>query len=239
MKKLVVGLAAALVVVLGLAGGTVLAQSADEDGEKKSFAERVAEILGLDTDTVEDALNQAKSEMQEERTDAWLDKAVEAEKITQEEADAYSGWLDDRPDGVGEWLRFSYNPNAREDLEAKLDEAVDAEKITQEQADAHLERFDEKVEAMDENFKAAVDKAVEAEKMTQDEADSLTEWYDEKPDGVWPGFGGRGKFGYGRSFGHGKFGGKGGFRGRWGGGWHMQKGNKSTDATPAVEGSSA
>ena len=92
MKKLVVGLAAAVVVVLGLAGGTVLAQSADEDGESKSFAERVAEILGLDTDTVEDALNQAKSEMQDERTDAWLEDAVEAEKITQEEADAYSGW---------------------------------------------------------------------------------------------------------------------------------------------------
>ncbi len=174
MKKLLVGLAAAIVVVLGLAGGTVLAQSADEDGEKKTFAERVAEILGLESDTVEDALNQARSEMQDERTDAWLEDAVEAETITQEEADSYSDWLDDRPEGVGEWLHFSYNPNAREEFEAKLDEAVDAEKITQEQADAALERFDEKVAEMDENFKAAVDKAVEAEKMTQDEADSLT-----------------------------------------------------------------
>ena len=239
MKKLLVGLAAAIVVVLGLAGGTVLAQSADEDGEKKSFAERVAEILGLESDTVENALNQARSEMQDERTDAWLEDAVEAEKITQEEADAYSEWLDDRPEGVGEWLRFSYNPNAREQLEAKLDEAVEAEKITQEQADAHLERFDEKLAEMDENFKAAVDKAVEAEKMTQDEADSLNEWYDEKPDGVWPGFGGRGKFGYGRSFSHGKFRGKGGFHGKSRGGWYMDKDSKSTDAAPAIEGSSA
>ena len=239
MKKLVVGLAAAILVALGVAGGTVLAQSADEDGEKKSFADRVAEILGLDSDTVEDALKQAKSDMQDERTDALLDKAVEAEKITQEEADTYSDWLDDRPEDVGEWIHFSYNPNAREQLEAKLDEAVEAEKITQEQADAHLERFDENVEEMDENFKAAVDKAVEAEKMTQDEADSLTAWYDEKPDGVWPGFGGRGKFGYGRSFGHGKFRGKGSFHGRSRGGWYMNKGDKSKDAAPAVEGSSA
>ncbi len=239
MKKLLVGLAAAIVVVLGLAGGTVLAQSADEDGEKKTFAERVAEILGLESDTVEDALNQAKSEMQDERTDAWLEDAVEAEKITQEEADSYSEWLDDRPEGVGEWLHFSYNPNAREELEAKLDEAVDAEKITQEQADAALERFDEKVAEMDENFKAAVDKAVEAEKMTQDEADSLTEWYDEKPDGVWAGYGGRGKFGHGRSFGHGKFRGKGSFHGKSRGGWYMDKDSKSTDAAPAIEGSSA
>ena len=238
MKKLVVGLAAAIVVVLGLAGGTVLAQSADEDGEKKTFAERVAEILGLESDTVEDALNQAKSEMQDERTDAWLEDAVEAEKITQEEADSYSDWLDDRPEGVGEWLRFSYNPNAREDLEAKLDEAVEAEKITQEQADAALERFDASVEKMDENFQAALDKAVEAEKITQDEADSLTSWYDEKPDGVWAGYGGRGKFGHGRSFGHGKFRGKGSFHGKSRGGWYMDKDSKSTDAAPAIEGSS-
>ena len=239
MKKLVVALAAAILVALGVAGGTVLAQSADEDGEKKSFADRVAEILGLDSDTVEDALEQARSEMKDERTDAWLEKAVEAEKITQEEADAYSDWLDDRPDGVGEWFHFSYNPNAREDLEAKLDEAVEAGKMTQEQADAYLERFDAKVETMDENFKAAVDKAVEAEKMTQDEADSLTEWYDEKPDGVMPGFGGRGKFGHGKSFGHGKFRGKGGFYGK-GKSWHsMYKGEKDADPAPAVEGSSA
>ena len=238
MKKFAVGLAAAILVVLGVAGGTVLAQSADEDGEKKSFAERVAEILGLDSETVEDAMKQARSEMQEERTDALLDKAVEAEKITQEEADAYSAWLDDQPDGVGEWLRFSYNPNAREQLEAKLDEAVEAEKITQEQADTHLERFDAQVERMDESFKAMVDKAVEAGKMTQDEADSLTDWYDARPDGVWPGFGGRGKFGHGRSFGHGKFRGRGGFHGRSGGGWHMYKGDKSTNAAPAVEASS-
>ena len=233
MKKLVVGLAAAILVALGVAGGTVLAQSADEDVEKKSFADRVAEILGLDSDTVEDALKQARSDMQDERTDAWLEKAVEAEKITQEEADAYSVWLDDRPDGVGEWFRFSYYPNAREDFKAKLDEAVEAEKITQEQADAHLERFDAKVETMDENFKAAVDKAVEAEKMTQDEADSLTEWYDEKPDGVMPGFGGRGKFG------HGKFRGKGGHHGKKGYGRSMYKGQKNMDPAPAVEGSSA
>ena len=236
MKKFAVGLAAAILVVLGVAGGTVLAQSADEDGEKKGFAERVAEILGLDSETVEDAMKQARSEMQEERTDALLDKAVEAEKITQEEADAYSAWLDDRPEGVGEWLRFSYNPNAREQLEAKLDEAVEAGKITREQADAHLDRFDAQVERMNESFKAMVDKAVEAGKMTQDEADSLTEWYDARPDGVWPGFGGRGKFGHGRSFGHGKFRGRGGFHGRSGGGWY--KGNKSANAAPAVEASS-
>ena len=69
--------------------------------------------------------------------------------------------------------------------------------------------------------------------MTQDEADSLTEWYDEKPDGVWPGFGGRGKYG------HGKFRGKGGHHGKKGYGRSMYKGQKNMDPAPVVEGSSA
>ncbi len=222
MKKLVVGLAAAVLVVLGVAGGTALAQSADEDGATKSFAERVADILGLDGETIENAMSQARSEMRDERADAWLAEAVEAEKITQEQAGVYSDWLDDRPASVGEWLHFSYNPDARDDFKTKLDEAVAGGNMTQEQADAHLEGFDAKLELMDTNFKAAIDKAVEAEKMTQAEADSLNAWYDAKPDGVMPGFGGRGKsrFGYGKSFGFGHFGGRGGGHGKFRGGWH-------------------
>lgn len=240
MKKLVVGLVAAIVVAVGVAGGTVLAQSADEDGTKKSFADRVAEILGLDGETVENAMEQAKSDMKDEREDAWTTKMVEAGKITQEQADAYSSWLDARPDDVGGWFHFGYNPGARDALAAKLAEAVTAGKMTQAQADAYLERYDDKVDGMDDYFAALVAKMVEAEKITQDEADSLTAWYGQRPDGVMPGFGGRGKFGHGRSFGHGKFRGKGGSHGGSGGGWYMHKdGKKGTDAPAAAEGSSA
>ena len=39
-----------------------------------------------------------------EKAEAFLDKLVEAEKITEEEQTAYTEWLDDRPDAVDQLL---------------------------------------------------------------------------------------------------------------------------------------
>ena len=98
-----------LVLAVALVGGVVLAEGiADGDGSRgdindgnsKGFAARVAEILGLEEDTVADAMEQARQEMHDERVKAWLDKMVESGKITQEQADDYQEWLDDRPDGL-------------------------------------------------------------------------------------------------------------------------------------------
>lgn len=95
-----------LLVALGVAGGAVLAEQVSDgdkmngDGDKKSFAARVAEILGLEEDTVADAMDQAKKEMHDEYVQAWLDKMVEKGRITQDEADQYKEWLDSRPEGL-------------------------------------------------------------------------------------------------------------------------------------------
>ncbi len=94
-----------LLVAMGVVGGAVLAEQVSDgdkvtdDGDKKGFAGRVAEILGLDEETVADAMKQAKKEMHEEYVQAWLDKMVESGRITQEQADEYQDWLDDRPEG--------------------------------------------------------------------------------------------------------------------------------------------
>ena len=94
-----------LLVALGVAGGAVLAEQISDgdkvkgNGDKNGFAARVAEILGLDEDTVADAMEQAKKEMHEEYVQAWLEKMVESGRITQEQADEYRNWLDDRPEG--------------------------------------------------------------------------------------------------------------------------------------------
>lgn len=82
---------------IALTGGAILAQDEDEDGSK-SFAGRVAEILGLQEDTVADAMQQAKEDMRDEAVKAKLDALVEAGEITQEEADEYLEWLESRPD---------------------------------------------------------------------------------------------------------------------------------------------
>ena len=82
---------------IAITGGAIMAQDEDEDGSK-SFAGRVAEILGLEEDTVADAMKQAKEDMRDEAVKAKLDALVEDGKMTQEDADAYLEWLESRPD---------------------------------------------------------------------------------------------------------------------------------------------
>lgn len=94
-----------MVLAGALVGGVVLA-SGDSDrsendvnGKAEGFAHRVAEILGLEEDTVAEAMKQASKEMHNERIEAWLDKMVESGKVTQEQADEYQEWLNDQPTG--------------------------------------------------------------------------------------------------------------------------------------------
>ena len=97
------GTIVAAVMVLGIMGGVAMAQeTSDEDGdsEKKSFAARVADILGLDETTVQDAIDQARAEMQEEALQAKLDWLVENGHMTQDQADEYKTWIESKPEGL-------------------------------------------------------------------------------------------------------------------------------------------
>jgi hypothetical protein len=100
---LVVGLLA-----LALGAGAVMAQG-DGDGSSlgaKTFASRVAAILGLDEGQVQDALTQAAGEAREEHLQMKLDRMVEQGKITQEQADEYLLWFEAKPDGIMSKSRF-------------------------------------------------------------------------------------------------------------------------------------
>ena len=93
----------AAVLVLGIMGGVAMAQEAsdgDGDSEKQSFAGRVADILGLDETTVQDAMDEAREEMREEALQAKLDWLVENGHITQEQADEYETWIESKPEGL-------------------------------------------------------------------------------------------------------------------------------------------
>ena len=97
------GTIVAAVMVLGIMGGVAMAQeTSDEDGdsERQSFAARVADILGLDETTVQDAIDQARAEMQEEALQAKLDRLVENGHMTQEQADEYKTWIESKPEGL-------------------------------------------------------------------------------------------------------------------------------------------
>ena len=101
-KKLIVIAVLAVVVLAGTIGGIALAQ---EDGEvngdnsqPQTLLARVAAILSIDQQELEDAFAQAKSELRNEALDSYLQNLVDEGKITQEDADQYKAWWQAKPD---------------------------------------------------------------------------------------------------------------------------------------------
>ena len=94
--------AAVVLLISGIIGGAVYAQSPDDQSGQtsgeKSIMSRVATILGIDQTKLEDAFAQAQKEMRAEEQAARLAKLVSDGKITQEQSDAYQSWLDSKPD---------------------------------------------------------------------------------------------------------------------------------------------
>ena len=150
MKKRLIAAAIALgLITAGIVGGTILADDDGENGSKGAgLVERVAEILGLEEETVQDAFDQARGEIRDEDIENRLAGAVEKGALTQEQADALSDWYDARPEdlprlfgrGFGFWS------------EEKLASAVEKGVLTQEQADALSEWYDDRPEDLPDGF---------------------------------------------------------------------------------------
>lgn len=105
MPKKVKVLISVLVVALLLAVGatTVMAEGEEEtapppEAGTNGLLERVADILGIDTEDLIDAFKQAQQEMRGEAFISRLDQAVEEGFITQEQADEIIKWWELRPE---------------------------------------------------------------------------------------------------------------------------------------------
>ena len=93
--------AAVMILSVGvLTAGVIAAQTADDDSTVGEFSTRVAEILGLDAQTVDDAMRQAREGLHTEKIQSRLDEMVQSGNITQEQADEYVAWIESAPDGV-------------------------------------------------------------------------------------------------------------------------------------------
>ena len=183
--------AVSVLAVVGVFAG-IAAQESDADSGKRSFAERVASILGLEAETVKDAFTQAKDEMAGERKDAHLAKLVEHGKLTQDESDAIVAWQDSKPDvefNFGEATKSMKRGWGGKGFgKGKGAQVFSAEKL---------------------------DYLVEEGVLTQSDADSLGDWYAARPDAIaklMPGKGDWDKRGDGGEGRHGK-------KGRWGHKW--------------------
>jgi uncharacterized protein HemX len=91
----------AAVILLGVCAGVVFAQNQDSNNNSTKtnpVMARVAEILGIDQQKLEDAFNQAMKEQREQKLDQYLQKLVEDGQITSEQATQYKNWLESKPD---------------------------------------------------------------------------------------------------------------------------------------------
>ena len=131
-----VAAAAVVVVTLAAAGGAIMAQESEgKESRFSAFASRVASILGLEADDVEDAMEQAKEELADEALDDKLAMMVEKGMFTQQQADDWKAWMEARPEGFK--LPYFAPGRGGEHLDAMLAAMVEKGAITQAQADEY------------------------------------------------------------------------------------------------------
>jgi hypothetical protein len=126
MKGIKIVLATGLVAVM-LATSVpcvALAQESEAPQRQGALIARVAEILGVDQQKLEDAVKQAQEELPKETPDIRLQELVANGTLTQQQADEIKAWMESRPADI---------PNVRP---AELKKLLDEGKITQEQLDA-------------------------------------------------------------------------------------------------------
>jgi competence protein ComGC len=100
-----------------------LAQESAAPQRQGVLIARVAEILGLDQQKLEDAVKQAQGELPKETPEARLKELVANGTLTQQQADEIKAWTESRPADI---------PNVPP---AELKKLLDEGKITQEQLD--------------------------------------------------------------------------------------------------------
>jgi polyhydroxyalkanoate synthesis regulator phasin len=186
---------AAVAAVVGI--GVVTAQDGgDEDG--RSFLDRVAEKLGIDTPQLEDAIRDARNDE--------IDERVEAGDLTQEQAERLKERLDDLPDGAfGGEFGFGFGLKGHGGFAFKFSEGVPGlaisagldhaeladflgiseEQLTEELgtegatfatvAEAHGKSRGELKAFIEGEAKATLDEAVGNGRLTQERADEILE----------------------------------------------------------------
>jgi hypothetical protein len=108
-KKFIIITAIVVVALAGTIGGVALAQgNGDENPQPGAgqavLLEKVCEIYQANTgttinaDDLQAAFTQAQSEMRQEALQNYLQSLVDSNKITQEQADAFLKWWQERPD---------------------------------------------------------------------------------------------------------------------------------------------
>jgi hypothetical protein len=108
-KKFLLVTVLAAVVLLGSLGGVAFAQTGNSDNSTQPAAQHQALLakvcaiyeqntgVAINSDELQKAFDQARSETMAEARDKYLQSLVDQGKITQEQADQYKAWLESKP----------------------------------------------------------------------------------------------------------------------------------------------
>lgn len=197
-KHWIIGLLALLVLMVGVGSGTVIAQEISKKGGRpiQGVVARVAVILGLEEQQVQDAFDQARQEMRDEASDRrigqQLDALVENGRITQEQSDELREWYASRPDSF--WV--AAGTNRGEDSGRHKDR-----KSAARGSGSHMEQKKHMKAGMGRSFGMHLAGLIEKGLITQEQADEIRSMYaaESRGFGSSQGFD-RGK-GFGRNWG--------------------------------------
>lgn len=204
-KRLVPASLIAISIMLVAAGSAALAIGITDRSRGEDLIDRVAADLGLESEEVEQALSQAQREQFKERQDEVLARLVEAETITQEQADLATEWLDSRPDSADRLLSgggltslilthsgpyffdearaFGGSSLGDDDLLDRLAEIlnIDSDDLKDSVTKAEqAQAKDRRLDAMNE----IVDSLVEQGELTASEGDEIKVWLAEMPEWI-------------------------------------------------------
>jgi hypothetical protein len=162
-------LATVLVAVMLIASMPVIAmaQGGKIPERQGDITSRVAEILGIDQQDLENALKQAQTELREETLDARLQELIAEGTLTQEQANEFKAWIAAKPD-------VSMVPLGR------LEEALEKGTITQEQID-QLKAWMESKPDIPSIMPTMGERLVEEDIITQQQADEYKAWMESRP----------------------------------------------------------
>ena len=151
-RKITLGVTAGLLGAFALAGAAFADEGPADGGRHDSVKDRVAEILGIERESLDSAMSTARDENREAKQDERLAALVEAGTITQEQADEIDAWEESRPEVMDDLKRLGRGHGTGNDIsiEARLSAFVEQEVITQAEADAIIAWNEAKPDYLDD-----------------------------------------------------------------------------------------
>ena len=165
-----IALATILVAVMLIASMPViaLAQEGETPERQGALIARVAGILGIDQQELENALKQAQTESREETLEARLQELIAEGTLTQEQANELKLWREAKPD-------ITMVPPRQ------LEEALDNGIITQEQVDQLKAWMKSKPDIIPGIVPPMGERLIEEGIITQQQADEYKAWMESRP----------------------------------------------------------